>query len=1192
MMLSGGISRRRFLFGAAGVVAIAILGWLLSLRPPAIDVTAPDFASRWLTTAIKQSIGNEYHIEIGGSRVELGLKTTATLHLQDILVRNPSGGIIAKVPAAGLTLSIPSLLMGRVLIERVTLADIQLLSLGTVMSSGDQNSDLRTGFEISTAIYAWVEGIRRGPAPPDIFVSNGRIAVDDALGQPKVSIENIGLSIASDTNAELADRASSDKPQRILASGLWRTAIGPISMSLSSRISGGEKTPPISVSADLTAAKVEDLLPDWIRPPGTITRASFVLAPQLQEIRLGEVVIEGNGVLAKGTVIIDANGSIVSSEFPVLSLAEAQTATLSSERTADGVSSVTVRAAAYDGRRLIRSFLGGAATQNPSAWSGDFDLDLMIGSVSGFGDETLRSLNFKASHRSGRLSNLAFNAKQGDDAQMIGRLQAFKDRPDAIRIEANDAGALLRFGDLYSRMSGGRLFLTIAPPASGQRSQEGTLDIRNFTVRDEPALMGFTGIARETPTTFNSLRLDFVRTTGVVAIRNGSMIGPQLGATLDGAVDLIRSEVRLSGAFIPRTALNNLMGQLPILGSLLGGGSNDNPGPGARFEVTGSSSAPTLAINPLSAMSPGTLRKIFQTPSEPATVLGVAGTIDRYPTIKSPDRVTAGMTATVLVSLTVDKITPEVTVTSAGDTIATTPQGALSIPAPSDAARLTVNVVLRAPGFDLDPSTSEEATITLSRNRDSTSARFRITARSDAAGVRALRVTLWRDNEFLAQVSRKIEIVVRADASASVASSALLVAPAAAPNRSADGLASAPGRQTQFATTAGSSRIQRFSTDNQLAVAARPRPVDLKVEVTYDDPRSPGRGRVTIASDYLGNMRHGEVNTPPDLVSWLEGFYRNFRILGGRGVRLAEPAHAAGREAQLGRLRAFGEELYRRAAPQELKTALTELLANPAVELRTVQIYSNNPQIPWELMRAPIAGGGTTDFFGIAFALARWHEDDGPRPVLRPPQDQQVDEVVTIAPSYSGAQALIAPSREIEEIRGLLTTRPVLGSRAEFSALVRNPPRGIIHFAGHGEVAGATAVERRFSIRLEDGSFDVMDWRGVAVSQSRERALIFFNACDIGQAESIAGVVEGWAPAILARGAAGFIGGLWPLKDDPAGRFAVAFYRAASKRLAAHGRASVAEALSDARRLVYETADPTYLAYAFYGDAQLALVRH
>ncbi|MGE0035855.1 MAG: caspase family protein [Xanthobacteraceae bacterium] len=573
-------------------------------------------------------------------------------------------------------------------------------------------------------------------------------------------------------------------------------------------------------------------------------------------------------------------------------------------------------------------------------------------------------------------------------------------------------------------------------------------------------------------------------------------------------------------------------------------------------------------------------------PPPPLPSAAASDQVARFPTIEAPDRVVAGATTTVLVSLTVDKITPEVKVLATGGGATKTAEGALSLPMPADTARMEVKVVLRAAGFDLDPATPEEATIDVGRGDDSTVARFRITARPDAVGIRSLRVTLWRDNEFLANVSRKIEIVpARPVASEQSAPSGRTSAARTAPP--APKALAAP----QAAIAMDAAKPLRLSADAQVAVLRRPRPIDLKIEIVYDDAGGLGRGRVTIATDYLGRMRHGEINTPPSIVGWLEEFYREFRNLSSRGAQSADVPDDDTREARIGRLRAFGEELYRRAAPPVLKAALAELLDNPLVELRTVQIYSNNPVIPWELMRAPKAGGGSTDFFGITFALARWHEDDEPRMILRPPQDQRIDEVVAVAPAYSGGQSLGAQSREIEQIQALLATRRVSGKRSDFMSLMRNPPRGVIHFAGHGEIAGRSAVERRFAIRLEDGAFDVMDWRGVAGGQNRERALFFFNACDIGQAESVAGAVEGWAPAVLARGAAGYIGGLWPLKDDPAARFAVAFYGAVAKRLAENGEASVAGALSDARKLFYETADPTYLGYAFYGDAQLALVR-
>jgi hypothetical protein len=362
----------------------------------------------------------------------------------------------------------------------------------------------------------------------------------------------------------------------------------------------------------------------------------------------------------------------------------------------------------------------------------------------------------------------------------------------------------------------------------------------------------------------------------------------------------------------------------------------------------------------------------------------------------------------------------------------------------------------------------------------------------------------------------------------------------------------------------------------------------------YDDPRALSGGSITLASRYLPRTVHRRFEGTPDLAKWIELRYREFRSMGSRaaqpiGGTPTTSAAPASVEDRVGRLRSFGEELYRRAAPPPLKEVLQVLLADQSITLRSVQIYSNNPLVPWELMRAPKPKGGSTDFFGIAFALARWHEDDD-RLVIRPLQNQSIDEVVTIAPAYSGRLGLAAPSREVEEIQSLMGTRKVIGRRQDFVSLLQHLPSGVVHFAGHGEVTGPPA-DRRFAIRLEDGTFDIIDWRGLRIADNQKRTLFFFNACEVGQAESVAGAVDGWAPAVLARGAVGYIGGLWPIRDEPAARFAAAFYGAIKSKLEQSSRASVPEALAQARRLVYETGDPTYLAYAYYGDAQLQLVR-
>ncbi|PZV33943.1 hypothetical protein [Mesorhizobium kowhaii] len=69
----------------------------------------------------------------------------------------------------------------------------------------------------------------------------------------------------------------------------------------------------------------------------------------------------------------------------------------------------------------------------------------------------------------------------------------------------------------------------------------------------------------------------------------------------------------------------------------------------------------------------------------------------------------------------------------------------------------------------------------------------------------------------------------------------------------------------------------------------------------------------------------------------------------------------------------------------------------------------------------------------------------------------------------------------------------------------------------------------------------------------------------------------------------GFIGGMWPLTDRAAAAFSSDFYGGISARLK-DGPVYLAEMLQVVRKRFYETGDPTYLAYRFYGNANLQVV--
>ena len=84
----------------------------------------------------------------------------------------------------------------------------------------------------------------------------------------------------------------------------------------------------------------------------------------------------------------------------------------------------------------------------------------------------------------------------------------------------------------------------------------------------------------------------------------------EIGSTLEGWFDFDRDTLDLSGTFVPAYGVNNLFGKLPVLGLVLGGGAaggadrREFP----RFRL---GRLAKLSINPLSAIAPGFLRKIF-----------------------------------------------------------------------------------------------------------------------------------------------------------------------------------------------------------------------------------------------------------------------------------------------------------------------------------------------------------------------------------------------------------------------------------------------------------------------------------------------------------------------------------------------------------------------------------------------------
>jgi hypothetical protein len=398
---------------------------------------------------------------------------------------------------------------------------------------------------------------------------------------------------------------------------------GPVPIKLSGRVGANDGDSRFAIEADLAQAKVDGLLPGWTKAPGRAARATFTLVHKPTLTRFEDLVVEGSGSSLKGTVELDSSGDVVSASFPVFSLSDGDKATLKAERNGDGTLRVIMRGDVYDGRGFIKSTLSGPAGSKPKP-DKDVDLDVKIGTVVGHHGETLRGLDLKVSRRAGVVTNLVLNAKLGRNAPLTGDLRGRGNGGrQAIFVESSDAGAFFRFNDVYPKLIGGEMWIALDPQSADLAPQEGTLNIRDFSVRGEAALERVAAPPQQpggpSPgVEFSRLRVDFTRSLGRFTVRDGLLKGPTIGGTVDGYIDYHRDDVRMRGTFVPLYGLNNMFGQIPIIGPFLGG-SNEGL-LGVTYEVVGPPSAPVLRVNPISAVAPGLLRKFFEFPTGNGTM--------------------------------------------------------------------------------------------------------------------------------------------------------------------------------------------------------------------------------------------------------------------------------------------------------------------------------------------------------------------------------------------------------------------------------------------------------------------------------------------------------------------------------------------------------------------------------------------
>ena len=367
------------------------------------------------------------------------------------------------------------------------------------------------------------------------------------------------------------------------------------------------------VEVDLTRLNIDNPVPGLVKPAGKPGKATFSARATADGTALSDIVVDAGAASIRGAAQLSSEGNFVAAKLSQVRLSPGDD--LKAEVTAAETGlKISVRGAALDGRPIVKALLD----QGPSVGAGeDFDLDLRVGSVAGANKTALSQVEVALSRRAGALAQLKVDGRLGAGAVSLRR-----DEAGLLRLQAGDAGALVRFFNLYSHLEGGALDM-IMRDVDGR--QDGEAVVRDFVLRDEPGLRQLvaagepTAVGADAPgalrinpdaATFQKMTAKFARVGGRIDLREAVIYNAQMGLTTQGFLDYAHDHIDLNGTFVPAYQVNNLVTQIPFVGLVLGGGVHEGL-VGVNYRLVGSPAAPVLSVNPFSAMTPGFLRKIF-----------------------------------------------------------------------------------------------------------------------------------------------------------------------------------------------------------------------------------------------------------------------------------------------------------------------------------------------------------------------------------------------------------------------------------------------------------------------------------------------------------------------------------------------------------------------------------------------------
>ena len=368
-------------------------------------------------------------------------------------------------------------------------------------------------------------------------------------------------------------------------------------------------------SADLSVAEA-----GWKKPAGAPARAKLVLDLQNEQVtRLRDIEVKAAGLDGRFAVALEPDtGRIDRVDVHRLVIADDDVSG-SVMRRREGGWHIDLHGPTLDLSHWIKD-LRQDNPQQSSAGDGPLHIDARLGRLVVGPQRELRDIAARLSREGPdwRAAQIDARFPNGHGLSLHSAAQAGGRN---LTFRSDDMGSALSLLDVTDNIVGGQVTVTgQTVDKAGKQVVVGHIEGADYSLVHAPvfarilSLPSFSGagsMLAGSGIPFSTLRGDFAYGEDRLALDNLVAYGGAIGVTGNGVADLGRDRLDLQGTIVPAYALNSVLGIVPVIGPLLLGGEGQGLF-AANYQVTGSAADPQVSVNPLSALAPGFLRRLFQ----------------------------------------------------------------------------------------------------------------------------------------------------------------------------------------------------------------------------------------------------------------------------------------------------------------------------------------------------------------------------------------------------------------------------------------------------------------------------------------------------------------------------------------------------------------------------------------------------